>query len=334
MLRTLTTRRLAQIAAIVTVPFAVLLAGACEHNDPAGPDLPGPGALATITVLPDPTSLEVGTTRQFNAVGRDAAGAIVAITPVWSVEFDGGSINSGSGLFTAGATTGEFPNTVRATSGGIFGDATVTVIAAPPGPPIVPLGDAATYGILAGTEVTCITGGVINADVGVSPGTAISGFPPCTLTGTRNAGNAAAAAAQSDLTTAYNDLAGLACGTNIVADLGGTTIPPGVYCSASSVGLTGVLTLDAQGDPDADFVIQVGSSLTVAGSVNLINGADARNVWWQVGSSATIGTGSLMKGNIVALTSITLVDAATLLGRALARNGAVTLGTDNAITLP
>lgn len=330
MLRTLTTRRLAQIAVIVTVPFAVLLAGACEHNDPVGL---GGGSLATITVLPDPTTLEVGTTRQFNAVGRDAAGAIIAITPVWSVVAGGGSINAGSGLFTAGGTTGEFINTVRATSGGIFGDATVNVTAVV-GPPLVDLGDAATYGILAGTEVTCITGGLIDADVGVSPGTAISGFPPCTLTGTRNAGNAAAAAAQVDLTAAYNALVGMTCDTNIVADLGGTTITPGVYCSASSVGLTGVLTLDAQGDPDADFVIQVGSGLTTAGSVNLINGADARNVWWQIGSSATLGTGSLMKGNIVALTSITLVDAATLLGRALARNGAVSLGTDNAITLP
>lgn len=331
MFRTLTARRLAPLVVVVMVPFAVLLAAAaCEHNDIVGP---GSGSLANITVLPDPTSLAVTTTRQFNAVGRDASGAIIPITPVWSVVAGGGSINPGSGLFTAGGTTGEFINTVRATSGGIFGDATVNVTAAV-GPPLVDLGDAATYGILAGTEVTCITGGIIDADVGVSPGSAITGFPPCTLTGTRNAANAAAAAAQSDLTTAYNDLAGLACGTTLSADLGGTTIAPGVYCSASSVGLTGVLTLDAQGDPDADFVIQVGSSLTVAGSVNLINGADARNVWWQVGSSATIGTGSLMKGNIVTLTSITLVDAATLLGRALARNGAVTLGTDNAITLP
>lgn len=332
MFRTLTARRLAPLAVVVMVPFAVLLAAAaCEHNDPVGP--PGSGSLANITVLPDPTSLVVNTTRQFNAVGRDASGAIIPITPVWSVVAGGGSINPGSGLFTAGGTTGEFVNTVRATSGGIFGDATVNVTAAA-GPPLVDLGDAATYGILAGTEVTCITGGVIHADVGVSPGSAISGFPPCTLTGTRNAANAAAAAAQSDLTTAYNQLAGMACGTTLTADLGGTTLAPGVYCSTSSQGLTGVVTLDAQGDPDASFVIQIASALTVAGSVNLINGADAANVWWQIGSSATLGTGSLMKGNIVALTSITLVDAATLLGRALARNGAVTLGTDNAITLP
>lgn len=333
MLRTLTAPRLARLAVVVMVPFAALLAAACEHDEGlVGP--PGSGSLATITVLPDPTSLGVSATRQFNAVGRDAAGGVIAITPVWSVEAGGGTINSGSGLFTAGAVTGTFVNTVRATSGGIFGDATVTVTAAAPPPPLVDLGDAATYGILAGTEVTCITGGLIDADVGVSPGSAISGFPPCTLTGTRNAANAAAAAAQGDLTTAYNQLAGMACGTVLTADLGGTTLAPGVYCSTSSQGLTGVVTLDAQGDPDANFVIQVASALTVAGSVNLVGGADAKNVYWQIGSSATIGTGSLMKGNIVALTSITLVESATLLGRALARNGAVTLGTDNVITLP
>lgn len=332
MLRMLTTPRLTPL--VVIVPFAALLATACEHSAASAVGPPGLGQLATITVLPDPTSLVVSTTRQFTAVGRDPAGQIITFTPVWSVEAGGGTINSGSGLFTAGAVTGTFVNTVRATNGGIFGDATVTVTATTPPPPLVPLGAAATYGILAGTGVTCVTGGAIFADVGVSPGSAITGFPPCTLTGTRNAANTAAATAQGDLTTAYNQLAGLACGTTLTADLGGTTLAPGVYCSTSSQGLTGVLTLDAGGNPNATFVIQVASALTVAGSVNLIGGADAKNVYWQIGSSATIGTGSLMKGNIVALTSITLVDAATLLGRALARNGAVTLGTNNAITLP
>jgi hypothetical protein len=332
MLRTLTAPRLARL--VVIIPFAALLVTACEHREggPVGP--PGAGQLATITVLPDPTSLAVSTTRQFTAVGRDPAGTVIAITPVWSVVASGGNINSSSGLFTAGGVAGTFVNTVRATSGGIFGDATVTVTATGPPPPLVPLGAAATYGILAGTAVTCVTGGVVYADVGVSPGSSITGFPPCTLTGTRNAANGAAATAQGDLTTAYNQLAGLACGTTLTADLGGTTLAPGVYCSTSSQGLTGILTLDGGGNPNATFVIQVASALTTAGSVNLIGGADAKNVYWQIGSSATIGTGSLMKGNIVALTSITLVDAATLLGRALARNGAVTLGTNNAITLP
>jgi ice-binding like protein len=201
-------------------------------------------------------------------------------------------------------------------------------------PTVPPLGAASTYGILAGTAVTCVTGGTIFADVGVSPGSAITGFPPCTLTGTRHAADAAAAAAQVALTSAYNALVAETCGTTIVADLGGTTITPGVYCSASSVGVTGTVTLNGQGNANARFVIKAGSSLTTAGSVALTNGTQAKNVWWQVGSSATLGTASAWQGNIVALTSITLNDNATMLGRALARNGGITLGTNNTIALP
>jgi hypothetical protein len=119
-----------------------------------------------------------------------------------------------------------------------------------------------------------------------------------------------------------------------VANLGGTTKPAGVYCTASGIGVTGTLTLDGGGDPNATFVFQAGSSLTTAGNIVLINGAQAKNVYWQVGSSATIGTASQWQGNILALTSITLVDNANLLGRALARNGGVSLGTNNVITLP
>jgi len=205
-----------------------------------------------------------------------------------------------------------------------------------PGGAVVPsLGATQTHGILAGSAVTCVGPvGTISADVGLSPGTAITGFPTCTISGTQNITNATAATAQLDLTTAYNALAGLACGTTISADLGGMTLAPGVYCSASSVGVTGALTLDGQGSSNATFVIQAGSALTVAGSINLIGSAQARNVYWQVGSSATLATGSVMKGNVLALTAITLNDDATLLGRALARNGALALGSNNTITLP
>ena len=293
------------------------------------------GALATITVTPNPATVQTNATQQFTAVGKDASGNVVAITPVWSVTNGGGTINAGSGLFTAGAVTGQFDNTVRATSGSIFGTATVIVVSTPPPAPIVSLGTASTYGILAGSTVTCVTGGIVKGDIGISPGSALVGFAPgvCVLTGARHLADAAAAQAQLDLTAAYNILAGLPCGTTIVADLGGTTLPTGVYCSATSIGVTGTLTLDARGDPNAVFVFQAGSTLTTAGIV-LINGAQAQNVYWQVGSSATIGVGSQWQGNILALQSITLVDGATLLGRALARNGAVTLGTNNVITLP
>lgn len=204
------------------------------------------------------------------------------------------------------------------------------------GPAVPSLGTTSTYGILAGSTISCVTGGTVNADGGLSPGSSITGFPPCTISGTQNITNGAAANAQLDLTTAYNGLKGLACGTTISADLSGTTLAPGVYCSASSVGLSGVVTLDGQGNSSATFVIQSGSALNVAGagSVTLIGSAQAKNVYWQVGSSATLGTGSTMKGTIVALTSITMGSTSTLLGRALARNGAVSLGGTNTITLP
>jgi len=135
---------------------------------------------------------------------------------------------------------------------------------------------------------------------------------------------------------AYRGSTGLPCppANAIVANLGGTTKAAGVYCTASGIGVTGTLTLDGGGDPNATFVFQAGSDLTTAGNVVLINQAQAKNVYWQVGTSATIGTASHWQGNILALTSITLVDNATLLSRALARNGAVSLGSNNSITLP
>jgi len=231
---------------------------------------------------------------------------------------------------------GTFNNTVTATSGAISGTATVTVTAVAPPPPVVDLGAAAPNGIMAGQAVTCITGGIINADVSISPGNTITGYPPCVITGVQNLANAVALAGQASLTTAYNTLAGLPCpaANAIVADLGGTTKPAGVYCTASGIGVTGTLTLDGGGDPNATFVFQAGSSLVTAGNIVLINGAQAKNVYWQVGTSATLGTASQWKGNILALTSITLVDNANLIGRALARNGSVSLGTNNVITLP
>ncbi len=290
------------------------------------------GALASITVTPNPDTLNVATTGQFVAVGRDALNNIVPITPVWSVTNGGGTISLG-GLFTAGNTVGTFLNTVRATSGAIFGQATVVVDLAPV---FQPLGAATGAGILAATAVTCISTGFIDADIIVSPGNTLTGFPPCSFSGVLDLATALGVQAQIDLTTAYNNLAGLPCppANAIVADLGGTTKAAGVYCTASGIGVTGDLTLDGGGDPNAVFVFQAGSTLITAGNVILINGATARNVYWQVGTSATLGTASQWQGNILANISITLVDGATLIGRALARTGAVTLGTTNTITLP
>jgi ice-binding like protein len=298
---------------------------------------PAPPPLTTIVVTPNPDTTQTGATQQFAAVGRDGNGNTVAITPVWTVVNGGGSIDA-TGRFTAGSVTGTYTNTVKASSGTVSGSATVVVLVTvpPPSPLLINLGAAAPNGIMAGTAVTCVTGGTINADVSVSPGNTITGFGPCVITGVQHLADAVAAQAQIDLTRAYNTLAALPCppANAIVANLGGTTKAAGVYCTASGIGVTGVLTLDGGGDPNATFVFQAGSGLTTAGDVVLINGAQARNVYWQVGTSATIGTASKWKGNILAYTSITLVDNATLLGRALARNGAVSLGTNNVITLP
>ena len=291
--------------------------------------------LASLVVTPNPANVLTNSTQQFSVIGRDAGGNVIPVTPVWSVVNGGGTINASSGLFTSGGTTGTFPNTVVATSGSISGSATVNVSSLAPAP-IVSLGAAAPNGVMAGTAFTCVNLGVINADIAISPGSTVTGFPPCVITGTQNLANAIAAQAQIDLTTAYNTLAGLPCppANAIVANLGGTTKPAGVSCTASGIGVTGTLILDGGGDPNATFVFQAGSGLTTAGDIVLINGAQAKNVYWQVGSSATIGTASQWKGNILALSSITLVDNANLLGRALARNGAVSLGTNNVITLP
>ena len=293
------------------------------------------GALATITVTPNPATVQTNATQQFTAVGKDASGNTVVITPVWSVTNGGGTINAGSGLFTAGGVTGQFDNTVRATSGAIFGTATVIVVSTPPPAPIVSLGSASVVGILAGSTVTCITGGLVKADIDIYPGSALVGFGPCVLTGTKHLADAVAQQAQADLLVAHNTLMGLPCGTVIgTADIGGTTKASGVYCSGTTIGVTGTLTLDGGGNPNATFVFQAGSSLTGVGTIVLINGAQAQNVYWVNDAAATIGAGSAWQGNILAVSSITLNDNATLLGRALTRIGAVTLGNNNVITLP
>ena len=199
----------------------------------------------------------------------------------------------------------------------------------------VPLGTAGSFVVLAGAGITNTGPTTLNGDLGTFPTTSISGPGSLTVTGTNHGGDAVTQGAKSDLVTAYDNAAGQGPTTPIAADLAGQTLTPGVYNSASSVALSGALTLDAGGDPNAVFVFQAGSTLTTASGsiVNLVNGAQSCNVYWQVGSSATLGTGSAFRGSILALTSITLTTAATVEGRVLARNGAVTLDT-NTITRP
>ena len=204
---------------------------------------------------------------------------------------------------------------------------------ASPGAQTAPgLGSAASFAVLGGQTVTNTGPTTIFGDLGVSPGSAITGFPPGSVTGgATHAADAVALQAQSDVTTAYNALTSEPCtGTNVA--LSGATLTPGVYCYTSSAQLTGALTLDAQGNAAAVFIFKTVSELTTASnsSVSVINGGTACNVFWQVGSSATVGTTTQFVGNILALTSITLNTGATIVpGRALARNGEVTMDSNN-----
>jgi hypothetical protein len=201
--------------------------------------------------------------------------------------------------------------------------------------PAVELGTASSFSGLGGSTVTNTGPSVLGGDLGVSPGTAITGFPPGVVLAAVHVNDAVALQAQSDLTTAYNDAAGRAPTASAGTDLGGATLIGGVYNASSSLGLTGTVTLDAQGDPGAVFIFQIGSTLITASNstVSLINGADPCNVFWQVGSSATLGTGTAFVGTMMALTSVTVTTGATVQGRALARNGALTLDS-NTITTP
>ncbi len=193
----------------------------------------------------------------------------------------------------------------------------------------VQLGTADGFAVLGGQTVTNAGFSTLNGDLGVSPGSSLTGFPPGIVNGTQHSADPVAARAQADLTAAYNDAAGRQPPQALPADVGGETLAPGVYKTGATpaLGVTGTLTLDGQGDPNAVFVIQVGSALTTAvnSHVNLIGGAQPGNVFWQIGSSATLGTSSVFAGTILALTSISMNDGVTLNGRALARNGAVTL---------
>jgi LPXTG-motif cell wall-anchored protein len=198
--------------------------------------------------------------------------------------------------------------------------------------PTIGLGTAKTFAVLAGAGITntgaTTASGTNGGDFGSSPNAAFTGSTLVTTTGTKYlAAVPQTASAQIDLTTAYNDAAGRTPVTTIAADLGGQTLKQGVYNSASSIGLTGTLTLDGENDPAAVFIFQAGSTLTTATAsrVLLINGAQPCNVFWQVGSSATFGTTSDFTGHVLALTSITANNNATFKGQLLARNGAVTL---------
>ncbi len=200
----------------------------------------------------------------------------------------------------------------------------------------VPLGTASTFAVLAGSTVTNVGPTIVSGDLGVSPGAAVTGFPPgIVINGSIHAADPTAAQAQLDVTKAFNNAAGRVNAKSIPADIGGTTITPGVYKAPVSLMITGNVTLDGQNNPNAVFIFQVSSTLTTAvnSSVTLINMVNACNVFWEVGSSATLNTNSVFDGDILALASISLGTGAVVNGRVLARSGAVTM-LSNAVTAP
>ena len=198
-------------------------------------------------------------------------------------------------------------------------------------PLTVQLGTSADFSVLASTTVTNTGPSVIGQNVGLWDGSSITGFPPGIVTppATIEATNGVAEVAQDDLTTAFDDAAGRSVSAEIKADLVGLTLAPGVYSAANkgSLGLSGQLVLDGQNDPDAVFIFQTDSTLITSSSstIALIRGASECNVFWQIGSSATLGTGSFFVGTILANQSVTVTNSTVVHGRALARNAAVTL---------
>lgn len=207
-----------------------------------------------------------------------------------------------------------------------------SILRAAPGS--VDLATAGDFAVLAGSTITNTGLTTIDGDVGLHPGSSVTGFGPgadsVTLTGATHIADAVAAQAKIDLGNAYDEAASRPA-TEIGTELGGARLTAGIYDSASGTfAITGTLTLDAEHDPDAVFVFQTQSTLITASAsiVNLINGADACNIFWQVGSSATLGTFSSFQGSILAMASITVTTGVSIVGRTLARSGAVTLDTN------
>jgi hypothetical protein len=199
-------------------------------------------------------------------------------------------------------------------------------------PTAVNLNSACSFGVLGGATVTNTGATRISGNLGLSPGTSITGFPPGTFTGAEHIADAVAAQAKADFITAYNDAASRTGAVTLAGNIGGQTLAPGVYNSASSLAISaGDLVLDGQGNVNAVWIFQMGSTLvTTSGrQVLLIGGAQSKNVFWQVGSSATLGTNSVMQGTIMAYASITITTGAILNGQAFANTAAVTMDTNN-----
>jgi hypothetical protein len=311
---------------------------------PAGSTLVCPNTAvvtATFSKAMNPSTLNTSTFTLSSSVGN-ISGTVTYVVATRVATFTPTAALPASTTFTATITTGAtdtFGNPLAANFVWTFTSSAPCVV---PPPPPSPLGTACNFGILGATPVVSSIGltKVVGGDVGIWPAASITGFPPGTTTGAFHAGDAVAMTAQGDLTIAYNNFAAAPNGAVLPADIGGLTLAPGVYRTTSSqpsLGITGNLTL--AGPATGVWIFQVISTVTTAAGnsqVIMSGGGLSKNVFWQVGSSATLGTNTTFSGNIMALASITVNTGATLNGRALARTGAVTLdsSTVNVPTCP
>jgi hypothetical protein len=287
----------------------------------------------------NPATINTSTFTVAGPGGTAVAGAVTYVAATHTATFTPSVALAANTKFTATITTGVIDTFGNALAANFVWTFTTSAVCAPPPPG---LGTACGFGILGATPVVSSTGPTVvsGGDVGIFPAASITGFPPGTLTGTKHLGDAVAQQAQSDLTVAYNNAAGAAGGAALTADIGGQTLPHGVYKATTGLGITGDLTLT--GGPNDVWIFQVWTALTTAAGttggvpnsrVILTGGAQAKNVIWQIGSSATLGTSSIFAGNILAQVSITLGTGATLNGRAQARTGAVTMDS-NPVNVP
>ena len=290
---------------------------------------------ATFSEAMDPSTITVSTF--LLKQGTTSVSGLVSYTGL-TATFDPASTLASNTTYTATITTGAKDLAGNALQSNFVWSFTTSTSSSACSQTGVGLGSAASFAVLAGATVTNTGPTTVTGDLGVSPGSAVTGFPPGTVVGgTIHTGDPAAEGALANLTIAYNDAAGRTlCPVTVAGNLGGLTLTPGLYKSTSGLEISsGDLTLDAQGNASAVFIFQMASTLNTAAGLHVIlaGGANASNVFWQVGSSATLGTNSTFVGTIMADQSISFTTGATLDGRALARIGAVTLDT-NTVTRP